>query len=158
MFSACVPACVRVCVRVCAWLELAGRLELDLVSYSDVLSSRATLVLCICVTWMQRACALLHAIMGTRPIDQSIIINRPWIANIYVLQLRDMTSGASTSDTQLVLHGWHMIKEDPYFKPATEEELEEYGAWFSSGGGSGTGAIANHAKILVDRIRMRKGR
>ena len=60
-----------------------------------------------------------------------------------------MTSGASTSDTQLVLHGWRIIKQDPYFKPATEDELEEFGAT--------GGTVVNYAKTLVDRIRLRKG-
>eukprot|EP00750_Incisomonas_marina_P009828 INCI16151.1.p1 GENE.INCI16151.1~~INCI16151.1.p1 ORF type:complete len:1333 (-),score=222.74 INCI16151.1:203-4201(-) len=64
-------------------------------------------------------------------------------------ELRDMTSGASTSDTQLVLHGWRIIKQDPYFKPATEDELEEFGAT--------GGTVVNYAKTLVDRIRLRKG-
>jgi len=66
-----------------------------------------------------------------------------------------MTSGASTSDTQLVLNGWRIIEQDPYFKPETEDELEEFGAWFGSDGAGS--AVANQAKVLVDRIRSRKG-
>jgi ribosome assembly protein 1 len=43
----------------------------------------------------------------------------------FALEMRDQTSGAANA--QLVFSHWAVIDSDPFFKPTTQEELEEWG-------------------------------
>ena len=62
-------------------------------------------------------------------------------------ELRRWTSGAASA--LLVLSHWETIKEDPFFVPKTEEEMEEFG--------DGASVPRNTARKLVDSVRRRKG-
>ena len=61
-------------------------------------------------------------------------------------ELRKKTSGVASP--QLVFSHWHLMPQDPYFTPTTEEELEEFGA---------VDASPNLVRTLVDAVRRRKG-
>ena len=61
--------------------------------------------------------------------------------------LRQQTSGA-VNQPQLQFSHWKILDEDPYSKPTTEEEIEEWGENF---------ATRNIAKQIIDNIRRRKG-
>ena len=62
-------------------------------------------------------------------------------------ELRQCTSGASNA--QLMLSHWEHLDIDPFFKPKTEEEREEFGE---------DGYVGpNMARQLVDATRRRKG-
>ena len=61
--------------------------------------------------------------------------------------LRQQTSGA-VNQPQLQFSHWQILDEDPFSKPTTEEEKEEWGESF---------ATRNRAKQIIDSIRKRKG-
>lgn len=61
--------------------------------------------------------------------------------------LRQQTSGA-VNQPQLQFSHWHVLDEDPFSKPTTEEEIEEWGDSF---------ATKNKAYQIVNAIRKRKG-
>src|SRR5690348_14136008 len=60
--------------------------------------------------------------------------------------VRKKTGGVSSP--QLVLSGWEIITQDPFWTPSTEEELEEFGDEDRS---------PNLARELIDSVRRRKG-
>lgn len=64
-------------------------------------------------------------------------------------ELRRKTSGAASA--QLLLSHWERLPVDPFFKPQTEEEREEFGE-----AGEGIGA-PNIAKKMINSVRRRKG-
>jgi len=61
--------------------------------------------------------------------------------------LRQQTSGA-VNQPQLQFSHWQILDEDPFSKPTTEDEKEEWGESF---------ATRNRAKQIIDSIRKRKG-
>ncbi|KAI5303082.1 Cytoplasmic GTPase/eEF2-like protein (ribosomal biogenesis) [Ascosphaera pollenicola] len=61
-------------------------------------------------------------------------------------EIRKRTSGAASP--QLIFSGFEMLDEDPFWVPATEEELEDLGELADK---------ENLAKKYVDRVRERKG-
>lgn len=61
-------------------------------------------------------------------------------------EIRKRTSGAASP--QLIFAGFEMLDEDPFWVPATEEELEDLGELADK---------ENVAKRYMDRVRMRKG-
>jgi small GTP-binding protein len=61
-------------------------------------------------------------------------------------ELRIATSGAATA--QLRIATWRILDLDPYFKPSTKEEIEEYGT---------DTIIQNEATEIIERVRSRKG-
>lgn len=61
--------------------------------------------------------------------------------------LRQQTSGA-VNQPQLQFSHWQILDEDPFSKPTTEDEIEEWGESF---------ATRNRAKQIIDSIRKRKG-
>lgn len=61
--------------------------------------------------------------------------------------LIDKTSGGA-NHPQLVFSHWEILDIDPYFKPTSEEDIEEFGDEFGE---------KNLAKILLEQVRRRKG-
>ncbi|OAX83835.1 hypothetical protein ACJ72_01792 [Emergomyces africanus] len=61
-------------------------------------------------------------------------------------EIRKRTSGAASP--QLIFAGFEMLDEDPFWVPATEEELEDLGELADR---------ENVAKRYMDRVRIRKG-
>ncbi|KAI5290322.1 Cytoplasmic GTPase/eEF2-like protein (ribosomal biogenesis) [Ascosphaera aggregata] len=61
-------------------------------------------------------------------------------------EIRKRTSGAASP--QLIFSGFEMLDEDPFWVPATEEELEDLGELADK---------ENLAKKYVDKVRERKG-
>lgn len=61
--------------------------------------------------------------------------------------LRQQTSGA-VNQPQLQFSHWQILDEDPFSKPTTEDEIEEWGESFDT---------KNRAKQIIDSIRKRKG-
>lgn len=61
-------------------------------------------------------------------------------------EIRKRTSGGASA--QMVFHGFEILDEDPFWVPATEEEIEDLGD---------TADRENRAKAIVDKIRDRKG-
>lgn len=61
--------------------------------------------------------------------------------------LIDATSGGA-SHPQLVFSHWEILDIDPYFKPTSEEDIEEYGSEYGE---------KNLGKMLVDEVKIRKG-
>ena len=61
-------------------------------------------------------------------------------------EIRKKTSGGASA--LMVFHGFEVLDEDPFWVPATEEEMEDLGD---------TADRENRAKGLVERIRERKG-
>jgi translation elongation factor EF-G len=61
-------------------------------------------------------------------------------------ELRIATSGAATA--QLNVAHWSIIELDPFFKPTTKEEIEEYGT---------DTIVQNLASTIVENVRVRKG-
>ncbi|CAI5438934.1 unnamed protein product [Caenorhabditis angaria] len=61
-------------------------------------------------------------------------------------QLRKFTSGMASA--QLQFSHWQVIDEDPYWRPSTLEEIEEFGL---------KGDSPNHARGYMDAVRRRKG-
>lgn len=51
----------------------------------------------------------------------------------------------------MVFSHWEILDKDPFFKPTTEDEKEEFGDMVYEG------QIANKAKEYVDSVRTRKG-
>lgn len=66
----------------------------------------------------------------------------------FAQELLKKTSGNGTAP-QLKFSHWQIMDLDPFWKPKTEDELEEFGE-------SNTSEI-NKVRILVDKIRKRKG-
>jgi ribosome assembly protein 1 len=64
--------------------------------------------------------------------------------------LRTSTSGAATSP-QLLFSHWSVLDVDPYFKPMSEEEREEFGEMVHEG------QLKNIARRFIDTVRVRKG-
>ena len=64
--------------------------------------------------------------------------------------LRKQTSGAATSP-QLLFSHWEVLDVDPFFRPKTEAEREEWGDTLHEGQGR------NIAREFVDSVRGRKG-
>jgi len=62
-------------------------------------------------------------------------------------ELRSKTSGAASF--QLKFSHWEMIDQDPFYKPQTEEELEEWGEYGDK--------AHNLARRYMDMTRRRKG-
>jgi len=62
--------------------------------------------------------------------------------------LRKQTSGAA--QCHLVLAGWTMMESDPFWEPATEEELEDFD-------GNDVTNARGAAKKWMDIVRKRKG-
>jgi ribosome assembly protein 1 len=65
--------------------------------------------------------------------------------------LRKQTSGAATSP-QLVFSHWEVLEADPFFRPLSEQEREEFGDTLHEGQGG-----RNLARGYVDAVRGRKG-
>uniref|UniRef100_A0A914CGN0 Elongation factor-like 1 n=1 Tax=Acrobeloides nanus TaxID=290746 RepID=A0A914CGN0_9BILA len=61
-------------------------------------------------------------------------------------QLRKRTSGMASA--QMEFSHWQLIEEDPFWKPTTEEEIEEYGE---------KGDSINQALMYMNSVRKRKG-
>lgn len=61
-------------------------------------------------------------------------------------EIRKRTSGAASP--QLIFAGYEMLDEDPFWVPATEEELEDLGELADK---------ENVAKRYMDKVRSRKG-
>ena len=66
----------------------------------------------------------------------------------FAQELLKKTSGSGTTP-QLKFSHWAVIEEDPFWRPVTEEELEEFGET----------ASAEHKlpRVLIDQVRKRKG-
>eukprot|EP01035_Chromulina_nebulosa_P018974 gene18974-24785_t len=67
----------------------------------------------------------------------------------FAQELLKKTSGNGTAP-QLAFSHWSNMKEDPFWKPKTEEELEEYGD-------ANKFNELNKIRLLIDKIRKRKG-
>jgi hypothetical protein len=69
----------------------------------------------------------------------------------FAQQLLKKTSGQGTAP-QLSFSHWSRIEADPFWRPTSEEELEEYGE-------SGTTAAAEQSlpRTIIDAVRKRKG-
>lgn len=63
-------------------------------------------------------------------------------------ELLKQTSGSATTPL-LVFSHWQLLDVDPFWRPTTQDELEEFG---ETGG-----AQSNVAKVLIDKVRRRKG-
>ncbi|RKP04293.1 hypothetical protein CXG81DRAFT_8483 [Caulochytrium protostelioides] len=79
----------------------------------------------------------LFQIVATMPIAESFG---------FADELRKRTSGSAAP--QLVFGGFHVLDEDPFWVPATEEEMEDLGD---------NAERDNIAKKYIDRVRKRKG-
>lgn len=67
----------------------------------------------------------------------------------FAQELLRKTSGNATAP-QLVFSHWQTIEQDPFWRPSTEEEIEEYG--------DATGMERrNIFRVRIDKIRKRKG-
>lgn len=66
----------------------------------------------------------------------------------FAQELLKKTSGSGTTP-QLNFSHWDIIQQDPFWRPVTEEELEEFGE----------NATAEHnlPRVLIDQVRKRKG-
>jgi ribosome assembly protein 1 len=71
-------------------------------------------------------------------------------ADGFAEELRTKTSGAATSP-QLVFSHWERLDIDPFFRPRTTEEKEEWGDTVHAG------QLRNTARELVQHVRRRKG-
>eukprot|EP01032_Pedospumella_encystans_P018634 gene18634-21205_t len=69
----------------------------------------------------------------------------------FAQQLLKKTSGLGTAP-QLSFSHWSRIDTDPFWRPTTEDELEEYGEQ-----GLMTGAERNLPRGIIDAVRKRKG-
>lgn len=65
----------------------------------------------------------------------------------FAQELLKKTSGNATAPQMLFSH-WEILKEDPFWRPTTAEELEDYGE---------LAAEPNNARELIDKVRKRKG-
>lgn len=61
-------------------------------------------------------------------------------------QLRKRTSGLASA--QMEFSHWQLIEEDPFWKPTTEDEIEEFGE---------KGDSINQALMYMNSVRKRKG-
>ncbi len=68
-------------------------------------------------------------------------------AHLATLEIRKKTSGAA--QPQLIFSGWEALDEDPFWVPATAEELEDLGEKADR---------ENIAKRYMDAVRKRKVR
>jgi ribosome assembly protein 1 len=63
-------------------------------------------------------------------------------------ELLRKTSGNATAP-QLLFSHWNIVSDDPFWRPQTEEELEEYGdSSFNE---------RNIFRVIIDKVRRRKG-
>ena len=65
----------------------------------------------------------------------------------FAQELLEKTSGNAISP-QLTFSHWEVLKIDPFWKPTTEDELEEFGT---------QAAEPNLARTYIDKVRRRKG-
>lgn len=63
-------------------------------------------------------------------------------------ELLRKTSGSATAP-QLIFSHWKIVEENPFWRPKTEEELEEFG--------NSKAYDRNIFRIRIDQIRKRKG-
>ena len=63
-------------------------------------------------------------------------------------ELLRKTSGSATAP-QLIFSHWKIVNDDPFWKPQTEDELEEYG--------DSNAMDHNIFRLRIDAIRKRKG-
>ena len=66
----------------------------------------------------------------------------------FAQELLKKTSGSGTTP-QLNFSHWDVIQTDPFWRPVTEEELEEFGETAT--------AEHNLPRVLIDQVRKRKG-
>lgn len=62
-------------------------------------------------------------------------------------ELLKRTSGSATTPL-LVFSHWQLIDFDPFWRPTTEDELEEFGD---------NASLTNPTRMLIDKVRRRKG-
>ena len=72
------------------------------------------------------------------PLTESFVFNE---------EIRSKSCGIAYP--QLVFHGFEILDDDPFFIPMTEEELEDHG--------QGDILPPNPAKIIIEKVRTRKG-
>ena len=65
----------------------------------------------------------------------------------FAQELLEKTSGNAISP-QLTFSHWEVLKFDPFWKPTTSEELEEFGNQATE---------HNLARVYIDKVRRRKG-
>lgn len=66
----------------------------------------------------------------------------------FALEMRDQTSGAANA--QLVFSHWAVVDSDPFFKPTTQEEIEEWGDSIDT-------LPPPLSKRIITDVRKRKG-
>ena len=66
----------------------------------------------------------------------------------FAQELLKKTSGSGTAP-QLSFSHWQLLEQDPFWRPRTEDELEEFGEQFLD--------EHNRAKMWINKIRKRKG-
>lgn len=66
----------------------------------------------------------------------------------FTAELLKKTSGNATAP-QLVFSHWRVVDLDPFWRPTTADELEDYG--------DGVGLEKNAARICIEKVRKRKG-
>lgn len=66
----------------------------------------------------------------------------------FAQELLKKTSGSGTAP-QLSFSHWQLLEQDPFWRPRTEDELEEFGEQFMD--------EHNRAKMWINKIRKRKG-
>ena len=72
------------------------------------------------------------------------------VVESFGLSVELLTETSGSASTQLVFHGWETLDQDPYYVPATEEDLEEFG--------ENVGGVArNIALEYMNAVRRRKG-
>ena len=57
----------------------------------------------------------------------------------------------TVTSPQLLFSHWEVLDEDPFFKPTTDEEREEFGDTVHEG------QVTSKARAYVDSVRQRKG-
>ena len=66
-------------------------------------------------------------------------------------ELLRSTSGAATAP-QMRFDGFELLELDPFWRPTTEDELEEHGQLAAN-----SAATFNKARALINAVRKRKG-
>jgi ribosome assembly protein 1 len=66
----------------------------------------------------------------------------------FAQELLKKTSGIGTAP-QLQFSHWQIMEEDPFWRPTTAEELEDFGDL--------AGAERNMTRVCIDKVRKRKG-
>jgi ribosome assembly protein 1 len=67
-------------------------------------------------------------------------------------ELRERTSGAANSP-QLIFSHWEVLAVDPFFRPTTLEEREEWGEELAD-----ADAVRNLSRSYIEQVRKRKVR